>query len=206
MDLLLEPKSLQSLATLALAALIVMGSPGPSTVSVTAVASAFGLRRSLAYVVGLILGTCLVLAAVAAGIASILLSHPRLGPLLLAASAAYILYLAFKIATALPLAAADRHARAPSFGAGLLLAAANPKAYVAIAAVFAGSRLEAMSPFSETLAKIAVLVAMIVFIHVAWLVAGAVLARSLREPRTARAINLAFSAVLVISTFMAFLY
>ena len=42
---------------LLLAALIVMGSPGPSTVSLTAVAASLGLRASLNYGAGLVLGT-----------------------------------------------------------------------------------------------------------------------------------------------------
>ena len=37
-------------------------------------------------------------------------------------------------------------------GGGLLLAAANPKAYVAIGAVFAGSRLDGLPPAAEALA------------------------------------------------------
>jgi len=45
------------LLTLILAALVVMGSPGPSTMSVTAVGAAFGFRRALAYLAGLVLGT-----------------------------------------------------------------------------------------------------------------------------------------------------
>ena len=71
-----------------------MGSPGPSTISVTAVGAAFGLRRSLAYLCGLILGTTVVLLAVATGLAAMLLSVPHIAPLLIAASAAYMLYLA----------------------------------------------------------------------------------------------------------------
>src|SRR4051812_41633491 len=49
--------SFAGVGTLLLTSLALMGSPGPSTVSVTAVGAAFGLRRSLAYVLGLILGT-----------------------------------------------------------------------------------------------------------------------------------------------------
>ena len=45
------------LLSLIVASLLVMGSPGPSTVSVTAVGAAFGLRRSVAYLSGLIAGT-----------------------------------------------------------------------------------------------------------------------------------------------------
>ena len=131
-----------SLLSLILASVVVMGSPGPSTISMTAVGAAYGLRRSIGYLAGLVVGTTAVLLAVATGVASILLSAPQLAPVLLAASAAYILYLAYRIATAPPLSR-DSSAAAPSFAGAFLLAVANPKAYLAIAAVFAGSTLGA---------------------------------------------------------------
>jgi threonine/homoserine/homoserine lactone efflux protein len=49
--------SWRPLAALILASAAVMGSPGPSTMSVTAVGAAFGLRRSLDYLWSLILAT-----------------------------------------------------------------------------------------------------------------------------------------------------
>jgi len=100
------------LLTLILAAAVVMGSPGPSTMSVTAVGAAFGFRRALAYLAGIVVGTTAVLFAVAAGVVSMLLSVPRLAPVLVAVSAVYMAYLAFKIATAPPLARQDGEARA----------------------------------------------------------------------------------------------
>src|SRR5438046_6839163 len=133
-----------------------MGSPGPSTMSATAVAAAFGFRRAFPYMVGLIAGTTAVLLAVAAGVVSLLLSLQRLAPILLIASAAYIVYLAFKIATAPPLSSPDRATSAPSFGGGFLLAVVNPKAYFAIAAVVAGANFAIQSPLIEGLLKTAV--------------------------------------------------
>ena len=99
------------LLSLVVASLLVMGSPGPSTISVTAVGAAFGLRRSIAYMSGLVAGTIAVLLVVATGVAAALFAVPRLAPVLVVASAAYILYLAFRIATASPLS----RQQAPSF-------------------------------------------------------------------------------------------
>ena len=191
------------LASLILASLVVMGSPGPSTMSVTAIGAAFGFRRSLAYLGGIMLGTTIVLLAVAAGVVAMLLSLPWLSPVLLGISAAYILYLACKIATAPPLSHQDRPAKAPSFAGGLVLAVANPKAYLAIAAVFAANRLAVGSPGTEAAAKIAVLTAMIVVIHLVWLGAGVWLSRLLHNPTGARIVNLVFAAILVVTTALA---
>jgi threonine/homoserine/homoserine lactone efflux protein len=193
------------LAALILASAAVMGSPGPSTMSVTAVGAAFGLRRSLRYMSGLVLGTVAVLIAVATGLFALLLSVPRLAPLLLAASAAYILYLAVKIATAPPLSKADRQTAAPSLAAGFLLAVANPKAYVAIAAVFASTDLPVGSNAAGAVLKTAVLASMIVAIHLAWLLAGSAFSRIFHDPRSSRIANIIFAVTLVVATAFAIL-
>ena len=192
------------LLTLILAATVVMGSPGPATISVTAVAAAFGMRRSLPYLCGIIVGTTVVLLAVATGIVAMLLSVPQIAPVLIAASAAYILYLAYRIATAPPLA---RHSEMPPrlrSPAALLLAIANPKAYVAIAAVFAGTTL-AEAGALDTAAKTAVLAVMIVVIHVCWLLAGTTFRRILYDPLMSRIANIVFAAILVATVLLAFL-
>lgn len=181
------------LLSLIVASLIVMGSPGPSTISVTAVGAAFGLRRSLFYLSGLVAGTIAVLLAVATGLVALLLAVPRLAPVLLAASGAYILYLAYRIATAPPLSKPDGAMAAPSFAGGVLLAVANPKAYVAIAAVFAGSPLDGVP-------KVAVLGVMIVLIHLVWWLAGAAFARVFHDPVWSRRVNLTFAVALVTTT------
>ncbi len=191
------------LVSLILTSLILMGSPGPSTMSVTAVGAAFGFRQSLAYLAGIVLGTTAVLFAVSAGIVSVLMSLPSLAPILVATSAAYIAYLAFKIAIAPPLSTTSREASAPSFAGGLLLAVANPKAYLAIAAVFAGATLIGESRIVEAIIKTTVLTIMIVIIHVGWLTAGVWFSRLLLHPVSSRIVNLLFAAILIITSIMA---
>ncbi|TIW78331.1 MAG: LysE family translocator, partial [Mesorhizobium sp.] len=88
-----DPQSWQQVLALVLAATVVMGSPGPATISVTAVGAAFGLSPSLSYTAGVVLGTMAVLLAVAAGILGLLTSVPGVAPVLAILSAAYILYL-----------------------------------------------------------------------------------------------------------------
>ncbi|BCM21919.1 LysE family translocator [Mesorhizobium sp. J8] len=191
----------QQVLALIVAATVVMGSPGPSTISVTAVGAAFGLRSSLSYASGLVLGTIAVLVVVAAGIVGMLASMPGLAKALTILSVSYILYLAFKIATAPPLAEGGRQAARPTFTGGFMLAVANPKAYVAIAAVFAGAASQAEPLGVST--RLLVLAAMIVAIHVVWLLAGTAFARFLRHPLASRIINLAFAAMLVLTTLLA---
>ncbi len=193
-----------SILTLLLASVVIMGSPGPSTISATAMGAAYGFRRSLAYVSGLIAGTVAVLLAVAAGVVAILLSVPHGALLLTVVSAVYILYLAFKIATAPPLSRRDDVA-APAFSGGFLLAVANPKAYLAIAAVFATVSLFQDRRLLDATVKIALLTAMIVAIHMVWLLVGASLSRFLRDPKISRIVNISLAILLVVATIVAVL-
>jgi len=186
-------------------ALAIMGSPGPATISLTAAGSAYGVRRSLGYLTGIVAGTVVVLVAVATGITATLLAIPALRAVLIAISAAYILWLAYHVATAPPLAAETAPSHAPSLAGGLLLGVANPKAWVAIAAVFASARL-ADSAKADAAAKIALLTLMIILICCTWLIAGASLARLLRDPRRARIINTALAVALVGATAFAVLH
>jgi threonine/homoserine/homoserine lactone efflux protein len=188
--------SLQPLLTLILASIVVMGSPGPSTMSALAVSAAFGLRRSLVYVLGLMLGTTAVLLAVATGVIAMLLSLPALGRVLIYASTVYILYLAWQIATAPPLKDQPADVPSPSFAPGFLLALANPKAWFAIAAVFTASTLAAGSSALDAALKVVILTAMIVVIHLAWVLAGTSLSHLLRDPLISRIANIAFAVVL----------
>ena len=125
------------------------------------------------YLAGIIAGTTAVLLAVATGITAALLALPAVRPVLLAAGAAYIVWLAYHIATAPPLAADGSRSDAPGLVGGTLLGVANPKAWIAIAAVFASARL-ADGAAVDAAAKVAVLAVMIVAINTTWLAAGRV--------------------------------
>lgn len=184
---------------LVLTSAAIMGTPGPATISLTAAGAAFGIRRSLAYLGGIIAGTALVLVAVATGITAVLLGVPGVRPVLIGLSAAYILWLAYHLATAAPQSASTQDADAPSLAGGALLGLANPKAWVAIAAVFASARLF-HGAAADAIGKAALLTGMIVLINTMWLLAGAAFAPTLRHPRRSRVVNGVLAAVLVAAT------
>jgi threonine/homoserine/homoserine lactone efflux protein len=115
----------------------------------------------------------------------------------MAASAAYMIFLAWRIATAPPLARHGMQTPAPSFAGGFLLGVANPKSYVAIGAVFAGSTLTTGDPTLDAALKTAVLAVMIVVIHAGWLLDGTAFSRVLYDPVTSRIVNVAFAAALL---------
>jgi threonine/homoserine/homoserine lactone efflux protein len=156
------------------------------------------VRPAFAYCVGLIVGTTVVLLAVATGMTALLLALPLLRWALLALAVAYILRLALRLARSSSLGGSGTLDRRPSLVGGLVLGASNPKAWVAIGAVFVGARLAA-GPVLDATAKVLVLAVLIVVIHVGWLAAGRLLAPFLRSPRYARAVNITLAGMLVLA-------
>jgi threonine/homoserine/homoserine lactone efflux protein len=207
-SLQIEPPAIvhfSGVGPLVLTALAIMGSPGPATISLTAAGSAYGVRRTAGYLIGIIIGTAVVLVAVATGITATLLAAPGLRPVLIAVSAAYLLWLAYHVATAPPLSPQDGAARAPTLRAGTVLGIANPKAWVAIGAVFASAHLSSDATV-DAIAKVVVVSPLIVMINGAWLLVGASLAPLLRDPRRARAVNVTLAAALIGATALAIVH
>lgn len=188
-----------SVGPLMLVSLAIMGSPGPATVSLVAAGSSYGVLRSLQYLVGIIVGTSIVLLAIATGVTAALLAVPAISSILTWISAAYILWLAYHIATSPPLSEPTAASNAFSFAGGTLLGVANPKAWVAIATVFSSAHL-ADDATTDATAKIAVLTAMIIVICGTWLVAGTSIAPLLSDPPRARVLNRALAAAVVGAT------
>lgn len=182
-----------------LTSLALVGSPGPNTMSLTAIGAAFGTRRGMAYMIGLDLGMVAVVALVASGLWAVVLSWPGIAPAVTVAASAYLLYLAFRIATAPPISRTEAPGRAPGISAGVLLSLTNPKAYVAVAAVVSRFTLLPGRPVADELVKGGLFLALVVIVNVLWLASGSLLARAVTDPRVGRWVNLTFAAVLVLS-------
>lgn len=196
---------MDGIAGFLLAAVALAGSPGPATLSLTATGAAFGARRGLSYLVGIVAGMVVVMAVVASGLVGLLMAVPGAAPAVGALAAAYFLYLAWRIATAPPLGATGAKTRPPTLAAGFLLSLVNPKGYAAMAALYSGFVLVPGRVSIDIAAKMTVLTLIIVAVNVAWLLAGAGLTRVFRDPRSNRIVNLLFAVLLVASVALALL-
>ncbi|WP_341503699.1 LysE family translocator [Gallaecimonas sp. GXIMD4217] len=76
------------------------GTPGPNNMLLTASGAQFGLRATLPFVLGIRLGTTLMLFGVAAGLGELLRLNPALHSAMQWGSACYLLYLGWRIAQA----------------------------------------------------------------------------------------------------------
>lgn len=174
--------------------------------SLTAMGAAFGGRRSLLYLAGIIAGTFGVLLMIATGITGLILAKPALVSAITILSAAYILYLAFRIATARTISKQTAAGTSPSFYSGCILAIANPKAYAAIGAVYSGNTLWQNDMILDAIAKVAALTIVIIIVNPAWLFFGSAFSSLLTTPRFARIANVTFAIMLVGSVCVALLY
>jgi threonine/homoserine/homoserine lactone efflux protein len=189
-----------------LAGVALAGSPGPATLSLAATGAAFGARRGLGYMAGIVLGMLAVMGIAATGVMSVLLAIPGAAPIIVAVAAAYFAYLAWRIATAAPLVEGGGSERRPSFAGGLFLSLVNPKGYAAMAALFSGFVLVRERMALDAALKAAVLLTIMVAVNIVWLLVGATLTRLFRNPRTNRAINVAFAVLLLASVAAALLF
>lgn len=194
---------MENLVGFIVAGFALTGSPGPATLGLAAAGAAFGARRSLGFMLGITTGVTCVMAITASGVIGLVLSLPGMVPVAATLAAAYMLYLAWRIATAPPLSEKAGEGIAPSYLGGVFLALANPKAYAAMTALFSGFVLIAGEPLQDAFAKGAVLVCTILIVNPIWLNVGAALTKLFRSPRANRAINVTFAVLLVISVALA---
>jgi len=194
---------MEGLSGFLLAGIALAGSPGPATLSLAAAGAAFGPRRTAADLAGIVVGMVGVMVITASGVVGLLLALPGVTPVVTLAAGAYFVWLAWRIATAPPLAAEGADRRPPSFAGGLGLSLVNPKGYAAMAALFSGFVLLRERLALDAGVKIALLTVVIVAVNLVWLLSGALLTRFFRDPRTNRIINIAFAVLLLASVALA---
>ncbi|MCI1230156.1 MAG: LysE family translocator, partial [Kerstersia gyiorum] len=111
--------------------------PGPNNVMLAASGLNFGFRRSIPHMLGISLGMMSMLILVGAGMGSVFLRFPWFYDVLRYAGAAYLLYLAWRIATAGGMDDADQRGRPMTLLEALLFQWVNPKAWIMVVGAIA---------------------------------------------------------------------
>lgn len=185
-----------------LAAMALLGSPGPGIAALIVAGRTLGLAGGLRLYAGMQVGLALAAGLSAAGLASLLAAAPMLRLALTVVSVAYLVWLAWSVATA-PLEGEVGGGTSASltFMGGFVLGAANPKAYLAFVSLF-GSFVVA-GPRWDAGVKWALCVAVMVVVDIAWLALGVVLGRVKLSPRGQRAMNWAMGGAILAAAGMA---
>ncbi|WP_425046379.1 LysE family translocator [Primorskyibacter sp. S87] len=148
-----------------------VGTPGPANMALLATGARYGFRAALPFVCGVVLGKQLVIWPVGYGLMEGAARVPWLFEVLKYASAAYICWLAWKVAH-LRLAPGQRAEDAPGFLAGLVVHPLNPKAWAMIVAGFTGFVATGTPTFEATLAIALCLLICQLVLHPIWTFAG----------------------------------
>ncbi|MEQ6248095.1 LysE family translocator [Sulfitobacter sp. HNIBRBA3233] len=174
--------------SVALAPLIVfaasqVGTPGPANMALLATGARFGFRAALPFVAGVALGKQLIIWPIGFGLMELATRVPWLFTALKYLSAAYIIWLAWKVAN-LRLGQGDAGARVPGFAAGLIVHPLNPKAWAMIVGSFTAFIGPDVSTLAATATVACVLLACQIVMHPLWTLGGDALARSVAGTRT----------------------
>lgn len=183
-------------------ALVAAITPGPSNVMLTAAGANAGILRGLPALLGVCLGMASMMFAVAFGLGSLILDHPAVLQAMKWGGAAFLLWLAWKIATAKG-AGGDGEARPVGFVAAAAFQWVNPKAWLACASAAATYlRADAGGALAQSLAFAALFAAATLPSGFVWLGFGVGLRRWLGSPRALRAFNLIMGALLAASVIL----
>lgn len=197
-------------AALALFALVSSVTPGPNNLMLLSSGTRFGLRRTVPHMLGVSLGHAFLVFCIGCGLYQLFSRIPHAELMLKIAGISYLVYLAYKIATApvTPLDVDENHTPVDgvdhplTFMQAALFQWINPKgvmmAITVIATYFPG-----FFPGLTSLSRVVLLALLFCLINLPsvaiWAVAGAKLRRFLVQPLYLRRFNQIMAALLVIS-------
>ncbi|MEM8655655.1 MAG: LysE family translocator [Pseudomonadota bacterium] len=159
-----------------------VGTPGPANMALLATGARYGFGAALPFVVGVALGKQFIIWPVGFGLMQLADQAPWVFETLKWVSAAYIVWLAWKVSQ-LRLGPSNDAPKAPGFFAGLIVHPLNPKAWAMIVAGFTGFVTPGTDPFYATAMIGGILLATQVVLHPLWTLAGDRIARTLAGTR-----------------------
>lgn len=179
------------MAQVALFALATVGTPGPNNVMLTASGARYGYCRTLWHIAGILSGSVVLYLAVALGLGTVFKQYAILQNILRLVGAAYLLYLAWRIAKAPPPKLdIEDDARPLSFWEAAAFQFANPKVWV-MGLTLSASFLPAHGPL---LLNATVLVAIMIVVGFPclsfWAAFGAMIGQLLISDRAWRIFNI----------------
>jgi threonine/homoserine/homoserine lactone efflux protein len=189
----------------AAAVVFLIATPGPGVLSTAGVGAAYGYRAGLAYVAGLFVGNNLVATLAISGVAAAAFALPWLRNVLLIASLAYLLWLAWRIASAGARVGFIKAREPLGFWNGLALQPINPKAYVVGTTLFSGFAFMPENLWLETALKLLIMNLIWVPLHLGWLWAGVSLHRLDLSGRAQRRVNIVMALSMLMAVGLALL-
>ncbi|HEY0293810.1 MAG TPA: LysE family translocator [Bordetella sp.] len=188
------------LGPLVLFALVSSITPGPNNAMLASSGLTFGLQRTVPHLLGVSLGFSIMVLLVGVGLGAVFARQPLVYEALKYLGAAYLLFLAWKIANAGPMREGAARARPITFLQAAMFQWVNPKAWVMAVGVIA-TYTPQQGFFGNLL--IAALVCCLVNLPCVglWAVFGSALRRWLHRPDIVRGFNIAMALLLAASLY-----
>lgn len=194
-----------NLALFSLAALLLLGSPGPAIAALVAVGKEHGFGRGLRFYLGLQLGVATACAISAAGLFSLLQAIPGATQVMGFIAAAYLIYLAYKIAF-MPVGNDSKgklKGYDPTPWGGFLIGIINPKAYMTFISIMSTYLIVPQSGTLDMLVKWAACVVILVSVDALWLWLGDALGKANLSVKTEKALNMAMGLIILVMALLA---
>lgn len=177
-----------------------IGTPGPANMALLATGAGYGLRRTLPFVAGVVVGKQLIIWPLGFGLMQLAQSWPGVFLAMKYLSAAYIIYLAWRVAN-MRLKPDQADGTPPGFFAGLIVHPLNPKAWGMITAAFTNFVTPSSDIFTATLSVALVLIVCQTILHPLWAGAGQLIASTIQGTRAERFVFLALALLTIITVF-----
>ncbi|MFY9212294.1 MAG: LysE family translocator [Aestuariivita sp.] len=187
------------LIALAVFAFVSSITPGPNNLMLMASGANFGFRRTIPHMLGVGFGFVFMILLVGAGLIQIFDAYPISYSILKTCSVAYLLYLAWKIANAVPARTGASTGTPMTFLQAAAFQWVNPKAWT--------MALTAISAYTPERSLYAILIVGLIFGLInlpsvgSWTLLGQQMARLLQSPARLRAFNWIMAGLLVASLY-----
>jgi threonine/homoserine/homoserine lactone efflux protein len=191
----------EAVITLIIATSVLLGSPGPATLSLAAVGATFGVSRGLPYLTGILLGLLIAMAGAIFGVAAIFTRWPEAKLITQLLGATYLFYVAYKIATASVLVQGEsEQSKIPKLRDGLILNVLNPKAYAAFFVLFSQFLIPIADARVQYGLTYVIIFIVAVIVDSIWLIVGSGIRSIFANESWARTVRVLFALSIVIAT------
>lgn len=177
--------------------------PGPNNLMLMTSGVNFGVRRTVPHMVGIALGFTVMVALVGLGLAGVFTRYPSLLVGMKWVGAAYMVYLAVKLARAAPLTAGGALGDPMTFLQAAAFQWVNPKAW--IMALTGVATYADQGDYTRSVLLVALVFGIVTLPCIAcWALFGTALRHALQRPLVLRAFNWTMGALLIASLYPVF--
>ena len=173
--------------------------PGPNNIMLTASGVNFGFRRTIPHILGIAFGFAFMNLSVGVGLGGVFEAYPQVHQVLKYVSAAFLVYLAYKIAIAGEAKSGEKKTNPLTFFQAAAFQWVNPKAWAIVVSAVSAFTTVGGNLFAEVLFMTVIFWVVTFPSASSWAFFGTVIARFLNNPARLRVFNVTMAGLLLLS-------